>query len=105
MAGGASDSPKGDHAVVIHPGHGTLGVVDEGEGHADDEKAAGDGGSDTEMGEVDASALEDAALEDETINDSHYQRGKRFRRLHRLMSSPLVCVRSLCGLQDENFKG
>jgi hypothetical protein len=37
-----------------------------------------------------AEALQDADAEDETINDSHYQRGKRFRKLHRLMASPVV---------------
>jgi hypothetical protein len=96
MAAAAPNSPS---AAVVHAGHPPLEGVQK-EGHAGDGKAPGDEGSDTDVGEVDATALEDAEGEDESITDSHYQRGKRFRRLHRLMSSPLVSFRIPCGLHS-----
>jgi hypothetical protein len=85
-AGVPPENLRAVQAVALQPGP-LEGVTEEGGSQADDGDAPGGAGSDAE---VDATALQDAEGEDESITDSHYQRGKRFRRLHRLMSSPLV---------------
>jgi hypothetical protein len=66
---------------------GLMAFAEDEEEQSPREEGGGEAG---DLGAVNAQELQDAEGEDEAINDSHYLRGKRFRRLHRLMSSPVV---------------